>query len=543
VTRLLTSDPATSEASGRPPPPPWRPVLVLAGREARLLQRHPATKVGMGLAALAWFAVYFEDPGADALFDPANTFALPVLMLAFSLIVGANLGALRTRRAGADELVESLPLAPAARTTAHLLGGLVGVPLAAGALVAALAVWQLRPATIGAPPVVMVVALLLVVAGAAVTGVLVARWVPHPAFGAIGVVAVVVLQSNFGHESETLQWLHFLPMEYTSIFEVGPLGWHAAYLFTLVLLGAAVTVARHGLRRPVAMVLAAAVAGVVITGWIQVRPMRASAVAHQADRLEHPAAHQVCERHGAVRYCAYPAYRSWIGEWREPVDGVLARLPAPGRALVTEVRQRAVPTLDLGGPVADRIDPRLAWPADGQVHPPTEWHRGLHDLGLAYQVAARALGLPTVVDANLRACSAGGQARAVVALWLAGQATPQGGRDLVRRAGRVRNGGRAAFVGLNVTDALSDWASDYPDLGGDYAPELGSGGRGADVVAAEALLELRQQRVAAVVSQHWDLLRDPTTPASEVFRLLGAAPPTGYAALPPVRAGLGRACA
>jgi hypothetical protein len=523
-------------------PPAWRVVVELGRREARLLVRHPATKVGVFILALAWFAVFFEDANADALFDPASSFGLPLILFSFSLIVGANLGALRTRRSGADELVESLPMTPAARTTGHLVGGIAGVPLTAAALVVALIVWQFRPETIGAPSAFVLLAVLFVVAGAPVVGVLVARWIPHAAFGAAAVIAVIVLQSNFGHESETYQWLHFLPMEHTSIFEVGPEGWHVVYLAALVLLGAGLALVRHGLSRPVQVVLAVALVGVVGTGWIQIRPLDASAVAYQADRLERPEAHQVCERHGGVRYCAYPPYRGWIDGWREPVEGVLARLPAAARPSVSEVRQRTNPSLELGGPVEARLDPNLAWRADGGVHPGTAWYREAHRLTLGYQTAARALGLPTVVGANYRACSAGGQARAVVALWLAGQATPAGGQALRSREREVRKVGQPAFGDLFVVDGVPDWMGEFPDNGADNIPELASGGRGADVVAAVALLRLPAERVGRVVRDHWDALRDPATPGTELFRLVGVPAPYGYAALAPVRPGLGQAC-
>jgi hypothetical protein len=522
--------------------PAWKVVAVLGRREGRLLLRHPATKVGLFLGAVGWFAVYFEDDGAEALFDPSSAFGLPTILLAFSFIIGANLGALRTHRAGADELIESLPTTPATRTTAHLVGGLAGVPLALGLTGLALFVWQFRPETIGAPPRAVMLAVTLVVAGAPVVGVLVARWIPHPAFGAAAVVAVVVLQSNFGHESETYQWLHFIPMEDTSIFEVGPEGWHVVYLAFLVLLGCGLALARHGLTRGVTVLLAVSVAGVLATGWIQTRPLDADAVAYQVDRLEHPAAHQVCEAHGGIRYCAYPPYQGWIEAWRGPVEGVVTQLPASVRPAITEVRQRTDPLFEWSGPIGERLDPNLVWPADGGIHPGIGWYRRAQRLSLGYQTAARAMGLPTVVGADLDACTAAGQARALVALWLAGQATDQGGSALRSHARQVREGGRGALGDLWAVDGVPDFMDESPDHGPGNIAEVASGGRGADVVAAVALLRLPAERVGEVVRTHWDTLRDPATPATEVFRLIGAAPPAGYAALAPVRPGVGRAC-
>jgi hypothetical protein len=176
------------------------------------------------------------------------------------------------------------------------------------------------------------------------------------------------------------------------------------------------------------------------------------------------------------------------------------------------------------------------------VHPGLEWLREASRLTLGYQAAARALGLPTIVGANYLACTAAGQARAVVALWLAGQATPEGGDALRSSERNVRKLGRPAFGDLFVVDAISDWMDEFPDNGSGNIPELGSGGRGADVVAAVALLRMPVDRVGRLVRDNWDVVRDPATPGTELFRLVGRPAPYGYAALPPVQPGLGQAC-
>jgi hypothetical protein len=539
VTELLTR--ATKVEA--PAPPAWQTVAALARRESRLLLRHPATRVGLGLVALAWFLIWTEDADGDVLFDPSNDFAFPLVLLAFGLLLAANLGSLRTRRSHAEELIESLPMPAGRRTLAHVLTAGAGVALSAAVFAVVLVLWQARPATIGQPPAQLVAVLLLLVAGGIVTGVLVAQWLPHAAAGAASIVALTVLQSNFGHESERWQWLHFLPQQFSSVFDVGPVAWHIPYLAALVVLGGALAAVRHGLTRPVAMVLTASLVVIGVTAWAQTRPLETRALARQADRLLHPAAHQSCEQRGAVRYCAYPAYAGWIDVWQSPVDGVRAQLPKAALGRVAEVRQRPASTLELQPSVQRLVDRERVWPADGLVHPGLEWLIGGHDLALAYQVAARALGLPTVAGADQAACSAGGQARGVVAFWLAGQANAHARQELADRVADVAERGRAGRTQLQVANALPDWMTNYPDEGGDWVPELGSGARGGDLEAAAALLALGGDRVGDVVRANWDTLRDPSTSGVELFRLVGATPPAGYDALAPVRPGVGRACA
>jgi hypothetical protein len=540
VTQVLVAD--TTEVVTAAPPA-WRTVATLTGRESRLLLRHPAIRVGVALAALGWFALWTAEDGGEVLSDPGNDFPFPVVLLAFALLLAANLGSLRARRAGTEELFESLPMPPARRTLAHLLTSIAGVAFCAVVFALMLVLWQARPGTIGWPSAQLIAVLLFLVAGGIVTGVLVARWTPHAALGAASIVALTVLQSNFGHESEQWQWLHFLPQQFSGVFAVGPVAWHIPYLAGLVVLGGALAVGRHGWTRPVTIALAASLVVIGLGAWVQTRPLEGRALIAHADRIQRPLAHQTCVQHGAVRYCTYPAYADWIREWQEPVEGVRSQLPAGALGRVADVNQRTSWTDELQPSLRSRIDPERAWPADGRVHPGLTWGSDRHHLGLAYQVAAAALGLPTGSTVEQPPCSAGGQARAVVAFWLAGQADPEARRELTNRVADMAKEGRRGRTTLHVANAMPDWANEHSDEGGDWIPELGSGARGADLEAAAALLALTPARVGDVVRANWSTLRDPVTSGVELFELIGATPPAGYAALAPVRPGVGQACA
>lgn len=174
----------------------------------------------------------------------------------------------------------------------------------------------------------------------------------------------------------------------------------------------------------------------------------------------------MCQDRAGVRYCAYPTYRAWIAEWEVPVRGVLARLPAAARDRELVVGQRVRPdnVTDLHPLVLERLDPTRVWPADGAVHPGLEWYtpgnpavvlslqRG--ELALAHQVAAWAVGLPPTAARPGRRCLAAGQARTVLAMWLAGQATPGAGRALRERAAAVGYG--SALTELATFDGYPD---------------------------------------------------------------------------------------
>lgn len=512
-------------------------MLPLARFEAGQLLRHPSIAVGALLTGLGLWLVWGEDASGDVLVQGGGTnIGLSFVLFAFAVLVGANLGALRARRHGAVELLASMPMPEGSRTSAHLLSVGVVVPLVAGVVLAVDLVWQRRPMTIGHLPLELVATVLLLVVGAGASGVLVARWAPHPAAGAVAVIATFVLQLNFRAGDVNLRWLHFVGGEaYDTPFDIQPVAWHLAYLVALIALAAVLAVARSGFDRRVSLVLGGVVAVLVLSGWMQTRPASTGAIAARAEELERPDGHQVCAGRGDVAYCAYPDYRPWVERWTVPVEGVLRRVPADVRARPLRVTQRIHPNVELIPALRAAVDAERAWPDDGQVHPGFEWWVDRHELGLAYQAGAWAVGLPPAVGLA-DACSAGGQARVVVAMWLAGQATPEGRRYLRTRAASVERDGRRGLVALHPLDVADQYEDERP-----FVPEVGSAGRGADVVAAAALLAVPDERVAAAVTEHWARFTDPATPTAAVFAAVGASAPA-LGDLPPVTPGVGGAC-
>lgn len=382
--------------------------------------------------------------------------------------------------------------------------------------------------------------------GAGVSGVLVARWVPTAAAGPVAVIATMVLQSNFGHEDHRWRWLHFANGDgFSPTFDVGHDGWHVAWLAGLVVLGIFLALARHDLSRTVVTAGGLALVLLVVSGWVQTRPLSESRLAARASQLSNPAAHQVCEQRAGVRYCAYPTYREWIPLWETSVRGVLSRLPAgagPGAPL--EVRQRPILTIsdDLVPPLRDRLDPAAVWVADTAVHPGMTWGHNGHPLVIAFQTASWAVGLPPAASwPNPQGCSAGGQARAVTAMWLAGQSGAKAGGLLRERAAEYERDGQRALLALQPLDVAPNYEGE-DRMDSAYEAEVGAAGRGADVLAAARLLSLPTERVSAMINTNWGRITDPATPVSVLFELLGQPVPAGIGDLAPVVPGVGRSC-
>lgn len=401
LTTLVDPEPDTATAAGSLDTTPAadastrRSAVSLARAEARLLVRHPGYLVGLGLTALVFWTM--RDSGTATVMSEDTFGFLSLLLMAWGSLIAVNLAALRSRRDGTDELFNSLPTAPVTRTAAHLLSSAAVLVATSTAYVV---IWFLvvraSPAAVGTPDW-LVASMVLIMAGAGVSGVLVARWVPIALGGPLAVIATIVLQNNFWYQDDRWRWLHFLPADsFDPTFDIGHPGWHVVWLAGLVLLGVFLALARHGVSGRIALAGGTALMLLAVSGWVQTRPLSSARVAARIDELQNPAAHQLCEEHGGVRYCAYPSRQEWIPLWRQPVEAVLARVPAAAAATGAradrplEVRQRAVPdTFDqLVPPLQAGLDPEVAWAADGAVHPAMSWQFADHPLNVGFQTAS-----------------------------------------------------------------------------------------------------------------------------------------------------------
>jgi hypothetical protein len=537
----------------------WRVLPPLARAETRAVLRHPAFIAGAALTPLMLLAATNDSAtGSSAGWrDISTEIALALVPLAWLTIVAVNLVALRSRRSGADELVASLPAPQPVRATA-LLATVVG-PVTVGAALAAgwVALTATRDDVRGAPAWPEITVGILILAGAVMVGVAVARWLPSAVFGVVAAVSSAIIQGRFldvttwpwnRAEGDPLRFLAFiadLPGVDDAALELRPAGWHLLYLIGLVLVMAGVALARDGLRRPVAGVLAVAALLVGGAGWMQTRPPSGTQQAQMVAYLTDPAAHQTCETSAGVNYCAYPGFTSAIAGWRDRVETTLGVLPpgaAVGRRRPLEVTQRPAiivgnegcsPTpfeASLPPPVAARVSPAALWPADDNVHPGFAEEsfpcsdREVHGFFLAVQVGAWAVGLPPAPHDRDQRCTANGQTRAVVALWAAAAGTPDGARTLQRVLAEGAPGD-----GTLITFGGGDWNAP-PMWGVDYAAN--------DAALALALLDRPANEVRDTLAGDWARWTDPATSSADLARALDVDTPidaTDAAAVSPCR--------
>jgi hypothetical protein len=124
---------------------------------------------------------------------------------------------------------------------------------------------------------------------------------------------------------------------------------------------------------------------------------------------------------------------------------------------------------------------------------------------LAVQAGAWATGLPPAPHHDNQRCTAGGQARAAIALWAGAAASPEG-------ADTLRDVVSEGVVGIGSTITFPEW-NGPPMWGVEYAV--------ADAEAALAMLELPTDAVRTAVALEWDRWIDPATTTSTLTSALG----------------------
>jgi len=272
-------------------------VLSLARLEAARLVRHPVLLAGAALSVL--FSITFAD--ATDIGGPYFALIGPTLLpLGLATLVVANLAALRSRRAATGELYRSAPAPARTRTLAHLLAlagpaGVAAVLILGGFLY--FGAWdglvvtpEGRSATPGAAELAVGpvgVALL----GA--LGIVLARWIPHPAAGAVAAVGLLPFQMLFTtwniqgahvwllplvNPAQTSQapdssWPCATDQPWPCLLEdlaTASVAWHLVYLAGLIAALAALALLRDGRNRPDRMLGAAGLAVVLVAGVLQI---------------------------------------------------------------------------------------------------------------------------------------------------------------------------------------------------------------------------------------------------------------------------------
>jgi hypothetical protein len=517
-----------------------RHAFPLARAEMRRVTRHPLIGVGIGLTILA--GRFFVGRATD-LYQEDALLGLLVWPLAGMTLIVANLAASRSRRHDVEELFEATPASPATRTIAHLLS-LAGPVLLAAFLVTALIVISYLTGATGRPsPAELALGVALVGCAGAV-GILFDRVAGKAFLTPLVVIGIGILEGQMASSHRGRTWHLLAPWipgsETPRELWVRPSGAHLIYIIGIGGLLSCAAVLRHRRSRRVIVATIAAAAVTVAAGMYELRFPTPQQVAASVAFVAHPETVQRCEQAGTVRYCFYPRFQA-ARVWRPAVDGVLSRVPSGvrGRELVIAQRVRGSdigllePEARSALPFVVAKEGSYVWPDDGAIHTDMGWCTGADvgncEFALATKVAAWAVGFPLAAQADPEPLPEGartiaydstGQARAVVALWLAGAATPY--TNLALRPIPVQPSSGSGCVSLCAPSGVEP---PYRMAFCDSQDEASVGFAPTELAYARALLRLAVDHVTSVVNAHWEELVDARTRSARIVALFGLGSP------------------
>ncbi|GGS08363.1 ABC transporter [Streptomyces humidus] len=508
-------------------------VLALARAEAVRLLRHPAVLGGFAAYLLLWG--YAQTGGHDAhrypvLQDSSRLVQIPLLLPAAGVLLAANSGALRSRRHGVEPLFAVEGLGFRARTAAHLLAVAPAVVVSALLVCARIGCLAVEPDAVGAVRWAEVATGPAVVLLAGILGVLTARLSSSPAAASL-VLALPAVFTFLAAVQNTARW-RWLGVVATENESAQPLpsellgrpaGAHLLWLTALAAAGAcgALLCGRadsvpEGPCRGTGALRGASVAAAALAllgGTLQTRPASGAVERARAAATEHPAARQKCERRLNVTYCAFPEFTRRAEQWDAVVRGVLARAPDDVARAPYAVRQRIFRAgVETGGSVPL---PYAAWDADDRragtpaaVPVGTAWSAGSagqdteSDAVAEFSVLFAYRAVTGSVPDSPRVDTVCGS-RAVLTLWLAGQATAGSGAALRDLESRTTSG-------LTVLVLMSATGVDFD---------------AAEVRLSRDLLAQPADRIGARVKASWAELSAPGTTTARAARLLGVRAP------------------
>ena len=508
--------------------------------EGRQLLRNEVFIVGifMSIAILVIFGLVWASDNLGAQNSWRYWLALlPVFTLPFAgmTLVAMNLAALRARREGTEELFGSLPATTTTRVVGHLGSVWMALVVQIAFVAATIASGSFLTdhfGAIDAASIGDVVVSFVLVACAGSLALALARWLPNP-LAALAALVVLAFGGSAiggigGHHWSLTRQLSIWPRypDHDWAFAVRPSWWHAAYLLLLALLVAVVAVARQRHDRFTLLLGVSAVALAGVTGYVQTRPMTDGDAERIAAMISDPIAHSSCRTTDGLTLCAYHDYaditKVWARELTAPFAAVAPQQRANGFAVVWHE-----PRLDRLDPaVRERIDIEalaISWTADQATWNGVEVDGTESNLINRLALGLWSVGLPSV-PAGDAPCWAGGQARAIVALWVAAQG--MNGDDAEQFVSGTWNGLRDSDGGSNVPP---EWIDGYLWISDATPPVLWSA---ADIVAAQAMLTLDATFVRDTLWADWQQWSDPSATTADLMTKLGLVPAGDHSAAP-----------
>jgi hypothetical protein len=536
-----------------------RATVGLARIEAWHLARSILVMAGFAAGGLlVWLYTHGTQP---TWWNGGWTIGYGQAALSAAVLVAAQLATGREHRDGMSDFYRSLPASTGRRTLALLIGLLGAIPASVVLIAVVSAVFELH-GVVGTPdPAALAGGTLLVLAGGAI-GVAIGRRFPHPLAGVLGALGWSIPFSQSNRIDGPLTWLlpWIIPAQLGAL--PGPLAGypptvaHAVELAGIGLLAVTLAlIAATAVRRTrvgLLAVAAAAMAVILATGIVQVRPVPAGDVQNLVTEVANIGSAQSCTTTDPVRYCLYPAFTARMPLLESTANDVLTHAPAqPGRTLT--IAQFTGLTLDDGiltnGHSSDQV---AAWNAQLNSAPANlasssaiyldlgEWPTGGQEaddarFDLALGVAEWAVGLPTNTGTGTGAgsdvlpapCVPLNQAREAIAIWLGAQATALPPSPFHGTSTHI-TGDQFAYVNGST---VVTWI--YPGEGhdfGDYLASPGAQTTAAGYLLAQAMTTLPVDRVASVLSANWNSWTNPQTSDTQLAAALDItmpAVPTG----------------
>jgi hypothetical protein len=505
-----------------------RSMLALAAVESGRLLRHPAVLAATALSV--WLLWRWGKDTAPVLHYADIATQAALAPLAGAALLATNLAVLRSHRDGAVDLYGATRLTLARRTLAHLLSVLPLVVLGSVLVAADLAWVASMPGSVGTPHAAEAATGPALIALGGCLGVMLGRVWRSVAVAplvlvalALGSLTLAELQVG-GHGQRPWTWLGALLRPVTvdpppAALLGRPATWHLVYLLGITVVLSALAVwrsqaqarARRHAQVAAAIVLAAGLAATTGAAVAQTRPTSAALAARRLAVVRDPSAELVCQERGPAVYCVFPGFEPQIGLWEPTVRAVVAAVPpaAAARALPVTVAHRSglhrlideevlSTTGEEPAPGGRPVAPvGTAWGRDGPV-------LVMAQARLAAGVATRLMApLPAEGEQpKLSPCNA----QATVALWLAGQASPQAAEG--------------------IRQAVADPRFETFVLTHDPVPDDPQWGVRAARFAL-ALLDRPRDQVAQALWRDWDLVAAPGTTLERLGEVLGVQPPPG----------------
>jgi hypothetical protein len=288
------------------------------------------------------------------------------------------------------------------------------------------------------------------------------------------------------------------------MFTDRPVWWHLGWIVGLTSVVGVVALALHRRDRPVVIAGAVAVAVALAAGIGATRPLPTSAASRIAAAVAMPEADQQCMATGPVEICVFPLYRGALEDVTDRVAPIAAVLPADAGRFT--LRQVYHDNLDELPPEVHRLltEADLERP-DSEV--PLGFEGDLAELA-GSDLALRVVGLPFEPDDDLLPTVVAGQARGVVALWLAARGLDPD--DAAAAATAADPGSGDAFARGSVEEDSCN------------APAVVWSGQ--DLAAARAVLALPGEDVTRIVGDGWERWIDPRVGTDELLAAFGLDP-------------------